>query len=460
MKFKFKKPTLDLSKLSIIIIAIVVIYIQLNIKYWQRPERVICWDIISYYAYLPAAFIYHDLSLDFMDDYKGNHEFVFWPSKAPNGKKVIKTSMGLSVLYAPFFFVGHLYASYSNYDAGGFSAPYKFMLLVSSLFFLLMGLFYLRKILLLYFSKQITAFTILLVFFATNLHYYSTIEATMSHVYNFGLIAAFIWYTIRWHEKHSIKNSIILGILSGLISLARPTNSLIAIVFILWDIGTIKEFNARIVMLVKNWYNILIIIAIALMIWVPQLLYWKMQTDNFFYFSYGSDENFFFANPQIINGLFGFRKGWFIYTPVMFFAVIGIIFMREKLKNLRIAITIFLLLNIYIILSWWCWWYGGCFGQRSFIDTYALMAIPLGAFIAYIYQLSGRFKKAIIGFGIVLILHGIYQTNQYYYGAIHWDAMTMKAYFKSFGKVYPPENFEQYLNHPDYDKAKIGNSDN
>lgn len=455
MKFKLK-PTFDPSKLSILIITIVVIYVQLNIKYWQRKEKVICWDIISYYAYLPATFIYHDISLDFMDNYKGSHEFVFWPSKAPNGKKVIKTSMGLSILYAPFFFVGNVYAKYSSYDAGGYSAPYKFMLIISSLFFLLLGLYYLRKVLLIYFNKQVTAFTILLIFFATNLHYYSTIEATMSHVYNFGLIATFIWYTACWHKEPTFKFAVFLGILSGLISLARPTNSLIGLIFILWDVSNLNQIWNKLVLFIKRWYDIMIIIVLAILIWAPQLLYWKMQTGNFFYFSYGNDENFFFANPQIINGLFGFRKGWFIYTPIMFFAVIGIFFMKEKLKKLRLSITLFQIINIYIILSWWCWWYGGCFGQRSFIDTYALMAIPLAAFIAHFYKLLGWYKKAIIGFVIVFILHGIYQTNQYYYGAIHWDAMTIKAYSKSFGKVYPPENFEQYLNHPDYDKAKLG----
>jgi hypothetical protein len=455
------KTKFDLSKFCIIFIAIVVIYTQLNLKYWQRKESVICWDIISYYAYLPATFIYHDISLDFMDSYKGNHEFVFWPLPLPNGKKLIKTSMGLSVLYAPFFFIGHIMASNSNYDAGGYSAPYKFMLLVSSFFYLLIGLYYLRKTLLLYFSNQTTAITLLLIFFATNLHYYSTIEATMSHVYNFGLISAFIWYTSCWHKTPSFRYSTILGILSGLISLVRPTNSLIAIVFILWEINSIKELKNRIVSFAKKWFDILIIILLAIIIWIPQLLYWKMQTGNYFYFSYGPDENFFFSNPHIFNGLFSFRKGWFIYTPIMIFAVIGVFFMYGKTKNLRLSIILFLILNIYVILSWWCWWYGGCFGQRSFIDSYSLMAIPLGAFLSrFQYSKKISLRRIIIAFTIVFLLHGIYQTAQYYYGAIHWDAMTYKAYIDSFGRVYPSGNMDKLLKAPDYKFAKKGIEEN
>jgi len=456
MKKSFKRYS-DLSKWVIYLIVTVVIYTQLNIKYWQSKDRVICWDVISYYAYLPATFIYKDLSLNFTDDYKGNHEFIFWPLKAPNGKKVIKTSMGLSILFAPFFFIGHLIALNSNYDAGGYSAPYKFMLLIGSLFYLLVGLFYLRKILLQYFQKTITAVVLLLVFFATNLHYYSTTEATMSHVYNFALIAAFIWYTAVWFREQSFTNSLILGFLSGLISITRPTNSIIAIVFIFWDVSNLNELRTRLFIFSKQWYKLIIIILVAFSVWLPQLLYWKMQTGSYFYFSYGENEKFFFSNPQIINGLLSFRKGWLIYTPIMFFAVLGIAFLRKNMKGLLVPITIFLVVNVYIIFSWWCWWYGGCFGQRSFIDSYALMALPLGAFLSWFYNSKITFwRRAIIMFSVILILHGIYQTCQYHYGAIHWDAMTYKAYKKSIGKIYPPDNFDKVIKPPDYEKAQKG----
>ena len=59
----------------------------------------------SYYSYLPALFIYKDLKFHFLEkskiNFKAKHQF--WPETAPNGNKVIKTTIGMSVLYFPFF---------------------------------------------------------------------------------------------------------------------------------------------------------------------------------------------------------------------------------------------------------------------------------------------------------------------------------------------------------------------
>jgi hypothetical protein len=59
----------------------------------------------------------------------------------------------------------------------------------------------------------------------------------------------------------------------------------------------------------------------------------------------------------------------------MIFAFAGIIVLWKRRSPYALPVTIFVPLNIYIIFSWWCWWYGGGFGQRAFIDSYALMAV-------------------------------------------------------------------------------------
>ncbi|MCF6242623.1 MAG: hypothetical protein L3J74_14915 [Bacteroidales bacterium] len=445
------------SKIAIYIIIISNVFILFKYKYWRDENRVIAWDVISYYAYLPATFIYNDISLDFIDNYKGEHKFIFWPSIAPNGKKVIKTSMGLSILYFPFFLMGHLTALLTNYDTGGFSVPYKFFLQFSSLFYLIIGLFFLRKVLLNYFSETATTIGLLLTFFATNLMYYSTFEATMAHSYNFSMFAAFIYLTIKWYKKPSIKYSVLLGLLSGLIVLTRPTNIIILLFFIFWDIYNVDSLKQRFSFVIKNINKILLMALMAFIIWIPQLLYWKMQTGHFVYFSYGN-ERFFFNDPQIINSLFSYRKGWLLYAPIMIFALIGILFLKIKAKSFFLPVLFFTILNIYIVSSWWCWWYGGSYGLRAFIDSYAILIFPLVAIIDYFYTKSKAKIIVLILTGIFLF-HGIFQTMQYYYGAIHWDSMTKDAYWESFGKLHPTGNYKQFLNPPDYEKALKGERD-
>jgi len=117
----------------------------------------------------------------------------------------------------------------------------------------------------------------------------------------------------------------------------------------------------------------------------------------------------------------------------------------------------FVPLNVYIIFSWWCWWYGGGFGQRAFIDSYALMAVASAALLSYAFS-SGRkwLRTGIVTVYLMLISLGIFNNIQYYYGAIHWDSMTKAAYFDSFGRIRPSPKFHDLLEAPDYDAAREG----
>jgi len=78
-------------------------------------------DVISYYAYLPATLVYHDITLKFVDSNPAFFGNKIWPIAGPNGSRYIKTSMGLSVMYAPFFWVGHKLAPHFGYPADGSS---------------------------------------------------------------------------------------------------------------------------------------------------------------------------------------------------------------------------------------------------------------------------------------------------------------------------------------------------
>ena len=136
-------------------------------------------------------------------------------------------------------------------------------------------------------------------------------------------------------------------------------------------------------------WHILIMIVMAVLVWVPQFLYWKEISGKWLLFSYGNDERFFWTQPEILKVLAGFRKGWLIYTPVMIFGMAGLFMLRKKVREWSIALPLTIILSVYIISSWWCWWYGGGFGMRPMIDFYGIMAFGLAAFIT---SLKGRKK--------------------------------------------------------------------
>jgi len=438
-------------------ILIIVIAFSVYRSHWKTPDKVFHDDINHYYSYLPATFIHHDLSLNFIK--KDINEFAkhYWPIVGPKGDWVIVTTMGLSILYAPFFLIIHYPLEWTGQSSLGFTEPYQLALILSSLFYVAIGLHLLRKILLAHFSQTTTAITIIGVVLATNLLYYVVDEPAMSHAYNFALITAFVYFTMKWHKSPGIAVSIWLGLLAGLITLIRPTNVLVIVVFAFWGITSLKDLNAKFSLFYRKYYLVLFMVIAAFFIWLPQFIYWKYTTGQYLFFSYGDKGKFFFTNPQILNTLFSYRKGWFLYTPIMITAIAGLYFLFRRHRGVFIPVLIFMVANIWVISSWWLWWYGGSYGLRAYIDSYSIAALPFAALVSWAFD---NRKKWIQVVTLILlsafIFHNFFQIEQYRRGAIDYVSMTREAYWESFGKIKPSERFYHLLSYPDYKSAEKG----
>lgn len=440
----------NLSRLTNWIILILVAGYILQESLWKDPDRVIESDVMAYYMYLPATFIYHDLSLEFVDQQPGKFKGKVWFLASPSGEKIIQFTCGMSIMYFPFFITAHAVAPILGYDADGYTAPYKFALIASCVFYLGWGLYFLRKSLSRYFSGPVTAITLIALVIGTNLLYYAVYEAPMSHAFSFALISCFIFLLIGWLEKPAAGRSIWLGLVTGLIILIRPTNVVIIILFFLWGVSGWKSLQERIRFLIRKYAWILIMVVFAFIIWIPQFLYWKEISGSFLFFSYGDRAWFFFNDPQVVNVLFSYRKGWFLYTPMMLLAFLGIPFLYRRHKGLILPVASFTVINIYLLSSWCFWWYGGSYGLRAFVDSYAVMAFPLAAVTGWSLSKNLTTKVLLPVVFALLIFHNIFQIVQYRRGAIHFVSMTKEAYWESFGKTRPTRAFYEKLQYPDY----------
>lgn len=451
---KFTK--FSISGFAIVLIAVIILSISNNLGRWKAEGGVIVHDVYAYYAYLPATFIYHDLKLNFVEGSHHNEQFILWPKTTEEGNKIFTSSMGMAFLYLPFFLPAHVYAVAGSYNPNGYSEPYKFALMISSVFFLILGLIYLRKLLRKYFSDLVTAIVLFVITLTTNMLWYLVVESAMTHVYNFALISIFLYHTDRWHENITLKRSIIIGLLAGLIALIRPTNILVLLLFFFWDVKSFSEAGQRVLLFLNKWHLVLVMMVGFFLVWTPQFLYWKMQTGQFLYYSYPDDQRFFFDNPQIWNTLFSWRKGWLIYTPVMLFAVAGLPLLRKNLPKMFVPLMVYTIATIYVISSWWDWWYGGGFGLRAYIDMYGVFAIPMAATLTWIFNRKKVVKYALILIFLLVTSRSLFHHVQYHYGAIHWMAMTREAYFDSFFRVRPSERFPDLIKEPDYSLARKG----
>lgn len=454
MVFNFKKNYQ--FKIVIALVIISVTWVNFNHVFWVN-QNVINHDVNHYYSYLPAFFYENDLKLNFLNDNtnKITEGRYYMPKKIHNNSYVIKMSMGMAVSYLPFFGLAHVYAKWNGDEANGFTPPYHFALQFSTLVYFLIGLLYVWKLLIKHYSKKISAFTILLICFATNVFFYLTFKAALSHIIGFAFIAMVFYFTVKWHQQPTFLTSLKIGFLIGFLTLVRPINLLAVIIFILYNIPDLRSIKSQLNLFLNQKVKLLVIFVTAFFVVLPQLLYWHYTTGHYLFNSY-IEEGFYFNQPQILKALFGFRKGWLIYTPIMLFALFGLYFIFKNKKEYFICAIAFVAIYIYVAFSWWCWWYGGSYGQRVMIDIYPVLAMPLAAFLQYISELKSLQKQIWIVVFSALTLLNLFQTTQAKFNIIHYDSMTFNSYVKAFGVMTNNNEIKKLLQKPDYENALKG----
>ncbi|MBI3232816.1 MAG: hypothetical protein HYZ42_02045, partial [Bacteroidetes bacterium] len=436
------------SKLIILFSGILYTWIFLNITRYDdaRGAGTFTEDMLVYYSYLPATFIDHDLTFKFKDDPKNTN--ISWTLETTEGRRVLKFTMGVAVLQTPFFLLAH--ASTLLFDpshANGFTLLYHILVGFSGIFYTLLGLIYIRKILKLYVDEYTCGLTLGGIALGTNLFYYATNETIMSHPYSFCFVAILIYHTIKWYENWQIKNGLALAFCIGLLVLIRPTNLLMVMIPALYGITNWKSVVNRFHDLKHHATQVISMVVLAFLIYSPQLIYWKYCTGHWIYYSYQT-EKFYFDHPHIIETLFGFRKGLFIYTPIMFLALIGVFYIKKQAPAFRMLIPIYSVISIYIISCWWCWWYGGSLGLRAYIDSFPLWSLPLAFFIQQLVTLGTKQKKLITAFIVFFILYQSLEIYQYRGSILHYDSMTFESWKASQFQINEPDNYEQLLQKP------------
>ena len=379
-----------------------------------------------------------------------------YASPLEGGGYVLKTSMGMAVLYAPFFFIAHVLAPVWGYPADGFSLPYQYAIAIGCVVYAWIGLWVMRRVLLRYFSDWVVAVVLVMVVLGTNYLHYTALKGAMAHGPLFALYAFLLWGTVNWHDRPRKQTAWWTGIVLGMIVLVRPTDMVAGLIPLLWGVKHMRGLRAKLGMLWDHWQHVGLLILGVCLVGIWQMVYWKIYSGKWIYYSY-QDVGFNFLDPHLWDGLMSWQKGWLIYTPIMVFALLGFIPMFKRYRIFFWAIIVYFAVHYYIVFSWEDWDYGGGLGARPLVQAYAPLMLPLCAAIAGIRK---RYWHSLMALILVVMMIDfnlmLHWQSHAQGGGMVTEQMNRAYYLKLLGSTQIKPDDKKLLDAPRYIRSMRG----
>ncbi|MES2515217.1 MAG: hypothetical protein V4580_13785 [Bacteroidota bacterium] len=440
MIFSYYKNTYNKIYLGFFLSIILVFFYTrpLNSDY----HKFIAGDGFGYYSYLPAKYIFNDPNYDFKwfnKAHNANYVYSAFPDPEQNllvqygDKKINKYYQGLSFIWMPFFIIGHICAKLFHYPPDGFSQPYQWSIGLASLFYLFLGLFFLRRLIKKIFNDELIAtITPIFIFYGTYLFYYGINLNSQSHVYSFTFITVFIYfaYCLCTDDANKLTNFFLSALCLTILICIRPLNGLI--IFLIPAFLTKNTF--------KNAFNFreLTLFHLAIFLLIVAVLYHQLsimyiQTGTFFPYTY-TDEHFDFAHPRLFDTLISYHSGWFVYVPLALIAFFGAIYLPTTQQ--KIILPLFFAFIIFIYSCWWYW----PITARAVIDFHALLAIFLASLLVKVKPRK-KLNAAIL---IVLLISACYyqlKSFQQHNGILVENYTYKDIFWRNFFRIHKTQMF-------------------
>lgn len=411
---------LSVIERRLVLVALLIWGVSLGVLYGARPNYLaINADGIGYYAYLPAVLIEREVTGERV---AATIDSVYGPGESVGagliphpltGRRIDKYPPGAAVLMSPFVVLAHLLAPHLGFAANGFSAPYHAAVHLAALCWWLVGLTALRRVLRERFGVETTGAVLGLLLVGTNLVTYVVYDPGYSHVYSFALLALLVRASGAWWARPSLGRAIVIGVLVGAMVLTRVPNAIACLVPLLWGARDSETVRRTLGSLARRGVEVGAAGIAAAMLVLPQLFLWRLGSGQWVIQPYVG-ETFHFASPRLWSVLFGLRRGLFVHTPVLLVALGGMWTRAMRRDPALMAVAGVLLLQAYVVASWWNWWYGASWGHRGFVEYQVLMAIPMGHGLGWLgARVSGDSLWGLLGMVVAgnIVASAIYWTK-------------------------------------------------
>jgi hypothetical protein len=403
-------------------------------------------DGVGYYVYVRSLIIDHDL--DFANEYAYYHQATSHPGFTPLGKTANKYAIGTALLWLPFFLVAHMLALGGSalglpVHPDGYGFLYQVAISLGSIVYGTLGLVLAYRCARAFFARVPTLLAIVLLWLASNVVYYMVFEPSMSHMvslFSVALVLSLWFWWFRAATAPPLTASLLLGISGGIVMLVRTQDSIfllppyltILVRFLLtWRTNTTPDARQQ------RWQWLMAgiiaggstaaLFSLQLVVW--QHLYGTWTNP------YMSDHDpaFNWLQPHILNVLFSSYHGLFTWHPVLLLATLGLVMLVRYDRSLAISLVAVMVLNLYIIASWWAWWQGDSFGGRMFLNATWIWVMGLAGLLHVLWQQCDPLVyRAMAGVSSLLIVWNGLSLVQYRLGFVPmsepltWQQMTLE----------------------------------
>ncbi|MDP1621040.1 MAG: hypothetical protein Q8M08_01745 [Bacteroidales bacterium] len=240
---------------------------------------ILSWDVLSHYLWLPAFFIHDDLGmrdLGWIEHMLRHYQPLigYWQAILPTGTadQVFASSMGAAMIYAPFFMFGHLFSIMFGFPADGFSTPYQIVIAICGLCCSGLGLWFLRKVLLSFFTEKTAAIAMVVIVFATGYFTFASFNGAAIENILFTIYLLLLFLTVKCLLQPSYGTAAGIGLIAGIIFLTRPSE---AILILPWLVFLAIRLSG------KHSHLTAIALAVFFITSSVQFVYWKIYAGSY-----------------------------------------------------------------------------------------------------------------------------------------------------------------------------------
>lgn len=365
-----------------------------------RVKSILWGDSLYYYAYAQSIVV--DQDLDFRN--QAFHPLLGFPNPPEISEKTRmitnKFSPGTALFWIPGLVVGQALSLLGNFVTGrelfvldGTGILPQFFVAISSVFFSTLGLWFVYLTVKEFFSKNIATLTVIVLFFTTQIFYYTAMDPINSHSISFLLSAILLFQLTKILQSPTTWKKVIpLGIIAGFLMLVRNQDFVVVVPIFFALLGVKKE-----PLLDKiNWVTLFggsAFCIFSAQIYTTITLFGVLGSP---YLIRG--EKLSWLQPNFYRVLFTLENGLFFFAPILFFAVcmllrslVRTVQKKEKHQGSLVSIIAFValitfFLQLYVVASWGPEIIGGPYGSRMFVSVLPQLSIGIAFLVQLLLQ--------------------------------------------------------------------------